>query len=107
MPARNSRAEVLNREADALELRRNGASYPEIAERLGISVSDAAPDVRKLELDRLDQMQVAALAVLRRERVVIHNGKVVYTRNEDGQETPLRERDDALALQAIHTLLSI
>src|SRR5215211_1877550 len=102
MPARNSRAEVLNREADALELRRNGASYPEIAERLGISVSgaakavkraldrhiaEAAPDVRKLELDRLDHLHVQALLVLQREHVVTNGGRVVL----DGQGRPLRD----------------
>jgi Homeodomain-like domain len=114
-------AEVRDREAQALELRRNGASYPQIAERLGISVStawaavnrvlkrtaqEAAGDVRKLELERLDQLQIAALTVLRRTHPVVQAGKVVYTGGGDGQPAvPLV--DDGPTLAAIRALLDI
>jgi transposase len=120
MPARRSRAETLDREARAIDLRRNGATYDQIAERLGVSTSaahlmvkraldrhlaEAVPDVRKLELDRLDQLQVAAVTVLRREHHVVQAGKVVYVRNAAGAEVPLR--DDGPTLAAVRTLLDI
>jgi transposase len=116
MPARSSRAEVMDREARALELRRNGASYPQIAERLGISdtgarkivkrvltryAAEAAPEVRKLELERLDQYQVAVLAVLRREHHVVQGGKIVL--DSQGQAV----RDDGPTMAAVRTLLDI
>jgi|SRR5215207_3754548 len=116
MPARTSRAEVLEREARAIELRRNGATYHQIAERLHMSVSgaalavkraldrhvaEAAPDVRKLELDRLDHLHVQALLVLQREHVVVSAGKVVL----DTTGRPMR--DDGPTLQAIRTILTI
>lgn len=116
MPARTSRAETLDREGRAVELRRNGATYPQIAERLGISVgaahgavkraldrhvAEAAPDVRKLELDRLDHLHVQALLVLQREHVVVSGGKPVL----DVNGRPMR--DDGPTLAAIRTILII
>jgi hypothetical protein len=67
--------ETADRRAKALELRRAGLGYAEIARQIGVSgpgaaykiVRDAlkatyqepADDVRKLELDRLDRLQLA------------------------------------------------
>lgn len=113
---RHDQAATLDREARAIELRRNGATYPQIAERLSISeagarkivkrvldrmVTEAVPDVRKLELDRLDQLHVQALLVLQREHVVVSAGKPVL--GFDGR--PMR--DDGPTLQAIRTILTI
>lgn len=116
MPARSSRAEVADREARALDLRRNGATYDQIGQQLGITTSGAAkivkrvldqhvtealPDVRKLELDRLDQLQVQALLVLRREHYHVSGGKVAL----DQTGRPIR--DDGPTLAAIGRLLDI
>src|SRR5215204_6672503 len=105
---RHDQAATLDREARAIELRRNGATYPQIAERLNISeagarkivkrvldrmVTEAVPDVRKLELDRLDHLHVQALLVLQREHVVVSAGKVVL----DTTGRPMR--DDGPTLQ--------
>lgn len=121
MPARPSRAEVATREAQALELRRNGATYAQIGDRIGISESAAAkmvkrvlaryvveavPDVRKLELDRLDLLQRTALLVMGRTHYVTSGGKVVYTTPADGQRAvPLV--DDGPVLAAIDRLVRI
>src|SRR5215204_1175276 len=105
---RHDQAATRDREAHALDLRRNGATYPQIAERLGISeagarravkrvldrmVAEAVPDVRKLELDRLDQLHVQALLVLQREHVVVSAGRPVL----DTTGRPMR--DDGPTLQ--------
>ena len=119
MANQHDSAQVRDREAQALELRRNGASYPQIADRLGISVStaweavhrvldrtaqEAAGDVRKLELERLDQLQIAALAVLRRTHPVVQAGKIVYSGSGDAAQPLI---DDGPTLAAIRTLLDI
>lgn len=113
---RHDQAATLDREARAIELRRNGATYPQIAERLSISeagarkivkrvldrmVTEAVPDVRKLELDRLDQLHVQALLVLQREHVVVSGGKAVL----DQAGRPIR--DDGPTLAAIDRLLKV
>lgn len=68
--------EMLRKQRDALELRRAGASYNEIAHKLGYADkagahkavrsgirnaigSDTALEVRQLEADRLDRLQIA------------------------------------------------
>jgi hypothetical protein len=116
MPARRSRAEVADREVRAIDMRRNGATYDQIGQQLGISTSGAAqivkrvldrhvtealPDVRKLELDRLDQLQLAALLVLRREHWLVQAGKVVI------DQAGLPMRDDGPTLAAIDRLVRI
>lgn len=116
MPARRSSAEVADREARALDLRRQGATYAQIGDRIGVTEAaaykivkrvldrvtvEAAPDVRKLEADRLDQFQLAALAVLRRQHYTVSGGQIV--KDDDGR--PLV--DDGPTLQAIRTLLSV
>ena len=62
-------------------------------------VAEAAPDVRKLELDRLDALQIGALTVLRRPHYVVSAGKIV--KGDQGQ--PLL--DDGPTLAAIDELL--
>jgi hypothetical protein len=104
------------REARALELRRDGRTHAEIAEILGVSrpiatriitramdriVREPASQVRLIELERLDQLQVEALGVLRRRHVVVQGGKIVW--GEDDQ--PLL--DDGPVLAAIGKLLEI
>jgi hypothetical protein len=104
------------REARMLELRRDGRSYTEIGEAFGISrqvatriiqrgmdriVREPAELVKVMDLERLDQLQVEALAVLRRRHVAVSGGKIV--RGDDGQ--PLV--DDGPVLAAIGKLLDI
>jgi hypothetical protein len=104
------------RQAEALRLRANGLYFDEIGQALGITkqaaftlvtralkttLREPGEQVRTLELDRLDQLQVEALAVLRRRHVLVSGGKIV--RDDDDQ--PLL--DDGPALQAIATLLRI
>jgi hypothetical protein len=104
------------REARALELRRDGRTHAEIAEIFGVSremvtriinrgmdriVQEPAEQQRLIDLDRLDRLQVEALAVLRRRHVVVQGGKIV--KDEDGK--PLL--DDGPVLAAIGKLLDI
>lgn len=104
------------REARMLELRRDGRSYTEIGEAFGITrqvatriiqrgmdriVREPAELVKAMDLERLDQLQVEALAVLRRRHVVVSGGKIV--RGDDDQ--PLV--DDGPVLAAIGKLLDI
>jgi hypothetical protein len=104
------------REARMLELRRDGRSYTEIGEAFGVSrqvatriiqrgmdriVREPAELVKAMDLERLDQLQVEALAVLRRRHVVVSGGKIV--RGDDDQ--PLT--DDGPTLAAIGKLLDI
>ncbi|MCK9929447.1 hypothetical protein MXD62_20065 [Frankia sp. Mgl5] len=62
--------------------------------------NEPAAEVRQLELDRLDRMHVAVMAVLEKQHVTVSNGKVIYL---DGE--PLE--DDAPVLQAVDRLLKI
>lgn len=111
-------AETAARDAEAARLRSRGLTYRQIAEQLGMAgpgkaheavkrvlaetVADAAEDLRKVELERLDQMYRAALKVLEADHYAVSHGKVVYL--EDGSE-PLA--DNGPVLQAIDRLLKI
>lgn len=105
------------RDAEALAHRSRGLSYRDIALTMGMaSVSSAhasvqralaatiptedAAAVRTLELDRLDTMQAAVMAVLERKHVTVSNGRIVYLDDE-----PLE--DDAPVLAAVDRLLRI
>lgn len=79
---------------------------------------DKAEDVVKLEMDRLDQLQLEAIAVLRTKHVMISNGAIVRVnlRDEHGilvmdQATGLPKtepiEDDGPKLAAIDRLLKI
>jgi hypothetical protein len=107
---------VRQREARALELRRDGRTHTEIAQILGVSrpmatriinrgmdriVKEPASQVRLIELERLDQLQVEALGVLRRRHMVVSGGKIIC--GDDDQ--PLL--DDGPTLAAIRTLITI
>jgi transposase len=99
MPRPNApRVDAAQRDAQALELRAAGASYRQIADRLGVSVSTAwgcvergldrtrrepADRLRLLELERLDRLQVEAVQVLRAQHYVVQAGEVV---THNGQE---------------------
>jgi predicted transcriptional regulator len=112
-----TKAEIAARRARALQLRQAGATYSQIGQQLGVSESracrivqdgldqairESAPQVRRLELARLDQLWVEALKVLRRKHTMVSNGQVVRL-HKDGE--PLE--DDGPVLNAIHTLLRI
>lgn len=107
--------ESAERDARACELRAQGWSYKRIAKEMGVDVhtvhdgvkralrmivQEPAEDVRTLELERLDRLYEAALAVLEREHVTVSQGKVIYNGTE-----PLL--DDGPVLQAIDRLLKI
>ena len=93
MPRPNApRVDAAQRDAQALELRAAGATYRQIAQRLGVSVSTAhecvtrgldrtrrepAEQLRELELERLDRLQVEATKVLAARHVIVQAGKVV------------------------------
>jgi hypothetical protein len=110
------RIDAAERDAKALELRKDGLTYTQIAERLGISRSTAhkhvtrglhrtrqepADELRRLEAERLNQLWAEAMAVLRRRHVMVQSGKIV--KGDDGQ--PIT--DDGPVLQATATLLRV
>jgi hypothetical protein len=117
MPRPNApRVDAADRDAQALELRADGASYRQIAERLGVSISTAwtcvergldrtrrepADRLRVLEGERLDRLQDAAVQVLQARHVVVSGGKVV--KGADG--SPLVDHGPTLA--AVRTLLAV
>lgn len=108
------------RDREAAELRTQGHSYHEIAQRLGYkhresarravaralvdAVREPADELRQMELIRLDSLWVEAVKVLHAAHVTVSNGKVV-TMTKDGEEVPVA--DDAPVLQAIDRLLKI
>jgi hypothetical protein len=107
---------VSQRNADAVRLRAEGWSYQRIAEELGFADSDGAYQcvqaglravVREptevavhLELTGLNEMSRAVWAVLRRDHVIVSQGRVV---TRDGKPVP----DDGPILAAIDRLLKI
>jgi hypothetical protein len=104
--------ETADRDAKAARLRSRGMSYRQIAAELGVEVASAydavqralkdalgeAPaDVRRLELERLDQMEAAVWAVLERDHITVSQGRVVRRRILDDNGDPIvagRDRDD-------------
>lgn len=106
---------TIERDAECTRLRSRGLSYRAIANELGIDVhsahegvqrclaetlTEAATELRQIELERLDTLYAAATAVLEREHITVNNGKVIYQ-----GDTPLA--DDAPVLAAIDRLLKI
>lgn len=112
---------IAMRRGDAMRMRRDGYSYPEIALALGYRtyraamqdvsrgmveyVGEPANEVRVLELARLDEMWQAAIGVMRRPHVTVSDGRVVKVADALGVETPLL--DDEPILKAIDKLLKI
>jgi hypothetical protein len=101
--------ETAARDAEAARLRGRGWGYQRIADHLGIALSTAhdavaralnairaegAPETRALELERLDGLWEAALAVL--ERVTVDP--------DSGEQVPA---DDDTRLKAVTTLLKV
>jgi len=109
--------ETAKRDAEAARLRAQSLSYREIAAELGVdvrtahaavqralteTVAEAADDVRRLELERLDDLARQARKVMLGTHYVIAQGKVVRLRRGGA---PLE--DDGPILQAIDRLLKI
>lgn len=129
--------ETAKRDAQAARLRGRGWTYQRIADELDVSrqtaydavqraladtLTEPAAEARTLELERLDEMHAAVLAVLEREHVTVQQGKVVRRRvgvelddngepvlDGEGQPIPVYEDvlDDAPVLQAVDRLLKI
>lgn len=130
--------DTAERDAEAARLRTRGLTYRAIAEQMGYaspsSVHDAVKrcldaiveepgqEVRRLELERLDDMYAAVMAVLEREHITISQGRIVRKRvlDENGDPTIVatdrdgkpvfREEeilDDAPVLAAVDRLLKI
>jgi hypothetical protein len=112
-----ARADAALRDGQALELRTAGATYRQIAERLGVSLSTAhacvtrgldrtrrepAEQLRALELERLDRLQVEATKVLAARHVIVQAGKVVVD-----QDTGMPYTDHGPILTAIRTLVQV
>lgn len=121
--------ETAEQDAEAARLRGRGLSYRSIAEQLDVSVSTAhravqrgldairaepAAEVRLLELERLDRMYTAVVAVLEREHFTVSQGRIIYVGGDpvvsDGKVVyvggdPLL--DDAPVLAAVDRLLKI
>lgn len=121
MPASKAQQAITaERRTKALALRVSGANWEDIAAQLGYSDRAAAyKDVERaltqrkreqaaqadlaaaLELERLDAMERAAWAVLRRRHITISQGRVM----RDECDEPIE--DDAPTLDAIDRLLKI
>lgn len=118
--------ESVERDAEALRLKGRGVSLQRISDQLGYgdkgNVSRAvtravaavqAPAVREYveqQLDTLDDLTRAALAVLEREHVMISDGRIVYDgpRPPDGEvDTRPAVTDDGPVLAAIDRMLRI
>jgi hypothetical protein len=115
------RVDAADRDARALELRRAGLSYRQIAAQMSVSVGAAwkyvtrgldrtrrepADALRDLEAERLDQLQLEALRVLRRRHFLVQGGEVV-TRTNPGTGQVEELLDDGPVLAAIRALLAV
>lgn len=108
--------ETAERDAEAARLRGRSMSYRAIADAMGYeshtsamdavkraldaAPAEAAPEVRKMELGKLDHMETIVLGVLERLHVTVSNGNVMRL---DGQ--PLQ--DDGPVLAAVDRLVKI
>jgi hypothetical protein len=129
--------ETAKRDAEAARLRGRGLTYQRIADELGVSkqtaydavqraledtLAEPAAEARTLELERLDAMHAAVLAVLETQHVTVSQGRIVRRRVLDDNGDPIvvaRDRDDkpifreeeilddAPVLQAVDRLLRI
>lgn len=112
-PARKEDSQ--RRRADVMRLRRTGATFEEIGDRLGITKqavhkiytkalaeipAQEVTEYRAEQADRLDALLVKANEVLARQHITVSNGKVVML---DGRPVP----DDGPTLDAIKTVLAI
>lgn len=108
----------VERDARAVELRRSHMNYRQIAAEMGFTavssayeavqrgladtVAETNDEVRRQEVERLDDLARAALAVLTKTHIVVSQGRVVLD-PDTGQ--PLV--DDGPVLQALDRLLKI
>lgn len=118
-----TREDMAERRVKAFELRKVGYSYRQIGRALGVSGKTAHADVQAvlaelaeqrieraaeyvtMELERLDQLTLAAARVLQATHPFISGGKVVSRFTSDG--VPIGLTDDGPRLQAIDRLLRI
>lgn len=120
MVSKAQQALTAERRAKALTLRVSGLTYEQIADQLGYAGRAAAyVDIERaltqrkrdqqaaadlaapLELERLDTMERAAWAVLRRQHTLVSQGRVI----KDDAGRPMQ--DDGPTLDAIDRLLKI
>jgi hypothetical protein len=124
VPRRRSRTVAqIERDAQALEHRRRGLTYRQVAAQMGWknqasayeavqrALSDAicepADEVRRIELDRLDEYMRHALRVLATPHYMVsqHGEVVMFTDAATGVDKPVM--DDEPVLRALDRLLKI
>ncbi|MET8278264.1 hypothetical protein [Micromonospora sp. NPDC005174] len=120
-PTKAQSVAIAKRRADAVAMRLTGASFQQIADKLGYNSRGAAcQDVgraleasvaeqtraveayREEELQRLDLLMEEAWRVLRRQHVTVSHGRVI---RDEGTDEPLL--DDGPVLAAIDRVLKI
>lgn len=122
------RKQVAERRNQAIELRKQGRTFDEIAKALGYKTrsaaaqdvqramrqavqqtNEAANELRQLELDRLDHLWREAWDVMQRPHLLVQGGKpvVVEVEDDDGTVKTIRLQDDSPKLAAIQQLLRI
>jgi hypothetical protein len=84
---------------DALGVTKQSA-HEMVKRALTTTLKEPAEMVRQLELDKLDAMEAAALAIMERQHWAHSNGRLVYMGDQ-----PLE--DDGPALAAVNTLLRV
>ena len=121
-----------NTRKQVMELRRQGLSFPKIAARIGRTqgwvykvyqkslksiISEDVAAVRKMELERLDELQLEVNAVLNGFSPVINQGRVVYdylqdefgnlVKDDNGEPIRVKLQDVGPKLQAMAVSLKI
>lgn len=117
---RSNPAEKAEQQVKCYELKLTGMSLRAIGKAVSLShetvrqyialeadsrVLPLANQLRKQELDRLDQMELAVRGVLEAQHYVVSDGRVVKLKSEDGTEDALP--DDEHVLKAVDRLLKI
>lgn len=112
--------ETAERQARAIELRRQRKTFAQIGAELGVSAPRAhaiysaalaaipaqqIDEHRAEALQELDYLASKALEVLHRHHVTVSNGRVVMLLDAEGDAVPVE--DDGPVLQAIDRLLKI
>lgn len=120
--SRSNPAEKAEQQVQAYTLSLRGHSLREIGRLMGVSHETArklisleadarvlplADQLRKQQLDRLNEMRMAALAVLEREHVHISEGRVVRDKDPETGEVLGAIVDDGPVLAAIDRLVKI
>lgn len=120
--SRSNPAEQAEKQVQAYTLRLRGLSLREIGKQLGVSHETArklisaeaddrvlplADELRKQQLDRLNDLRLKALTVLEREHVHIAEGRVVRDKDPVTGDYSGPIIDDGPVLSAIDRLLKI